>query len=44
MAQIARKLSSEAEPRMVNGDLGHSLFMHGGLESILNQSVSYLKY
>ena len=27
MAQIARKLPSEAKPRMVNCDLGHSLFM-----------------
>ena len=27
MAQIARKLASKAKPRMVNCDLGHSLFM-----------------
>ena len=30
MAQIARKLPSEAKPRMVNCDLGHSFFMAKG--------------
>ena len=30
MAQIARKLPSMAKPRMVNCDLGHSLFMAEG--------------
>ena len=30
MAQIARKLPSEVKPRMVNCDLGHSLFMAEG--------------
>ena len=30
MAQIARKLPSEAKPRMVNCDLEHSLFMDKG--------------
>ena len=30
MALIARKLPSEAKPRMVNCDLGHSLFMAEG--------------
>ena len=30
MAQIARKLPSEAKPSMVNCDLGHSLFMAEG--------------
>ena len=30
MAQIARKLPSEAKPRMVNCDMGHSLFMDKG--------------
>ena len=30
MAQIARKLPSEVKPRMVDCDLGHSLFMGKG--------------
>ena len=30
MAQIARKLPSEVRPRIVNCDLGHSLFMDKG--------------
>ena len=30
MAQIAGKLPSEAKPRMVNCDLGHSFFMAKG--------------
>ena len=30
IAQIARKLPSEANPTMENCDLGHSLFMHKG--------------